>query len=79
MAALQHFARHGVDLTMIESRPRRGLPFEYTFSVDLAGAADDPAVAAALADLAPDVTEVAVLGSYPRATPVGERVAESAA
>lgn len=79
VAALQHFARRGVDLTMIESRPRHGRPFEYTFSVDLAGASDDPDVAAALSDLAHDANEVHVLGSYPRAAPVGDRAEEPAA
>ncbi len=79
VAALQHFARRGVDLVMIESRPRPGRPFEYTFSVDLAGARDDPDVAAALAGLGNDANEVHILGSYPRAAaPVGDR-AEPAA
>jgi prephenate dehydratase len=79
VAALDHFARRGVDLTMIESRPRHGRPFEYTFSIDLAGASDDPDVAAALVALADDTTEVHVLGSYPRATPVHKLAAEPAA
>jgi len=77
--ALHHFARRGVDLTMIESRPRHGRPFEYTFSVDLAGASDDPDVAAALVDVAHDANEVHVLGSYRRAALVGERATEPAA
>lgn len=79
VAALQQFARREVDLTMIESRPRPGRPFEYTFSIDLAGAADHPDVAAALADLRHEATEVHLLGSYPRAAPVSGRGAEPAA
>ena len=79
VVALQHFAWRGIDLTMIESRPRHGRPFEYTFSVDLAGATDEPDVAAALDDLAKDAVEVHVLGSYPRAAPVRERIAEPVA
>ena len=75
VVALQHFARRGVDLTMIESRPRHGRPFEYTFSVDLAGAADDPEVAAALDDVSQEANEVHVLGSYPRAAPVTDPAA----
>ena len=79
VSALQHFARRGVDLTMIESRPRHGRPFEYTFSIDLAGAVDEPAVVAALADLAGEALDVHVLGSYPRAAPVPEQLARQAA
>jgi len=79
VGALQHFARRGVDLTMIESRPRHGRPFEYTFSIDLAGAVDEPAVVAVLADLAGEALDVHVLGSYPRAAPVPEQLARQAA
>lgn len=77
--ALQHLARRGVDLTMIESRPRHGRPFEYTFSVDLVGSVDEPDVAAALTDLGREAVEIHVLGSYPRAAPVSGRAAEPAA
>lgn len=65
--ALGPLADHTVDLTLIESRPQRGSPFEYAFYVDLAGRADDDAVRAALDALAGRAESLQVLGSYPRA------------
>lgn len=64
---LSPLARHGVDMTRIESRPsRRGL-WEYVFFVDFNGHADDPRVARALNELAQEAALFKVLGSYPRA------------
>lgn len=63
---LGHFARRGVDLSKIESRPMRGRPFEYAFYIDLSGAAADPAVAAALDELRVSTLSVRVLGGYTR-------------
>lgn len=59
----------GVNLTRIESRPRRGSPWEYNFFVDLEGGAGDPAVAAALEAAGADALHLRVLGSYPSAGP----------
>ena len=42
LASLQPFAARGINLHKLESRPRRGKPFEYVFYVDLMAAADDP-------------------------------------
>ena len=67
LAALHAFADRGVNLSRLESRPSRERAWEYVFWVDLDGAADDPACAAALADLADRATMVRVLGSYRRA------------
>lgn len=68
LAALHAFADRGVNLSKLESRPSRERAWEYVFWADLDGAVDDPATAAALADLAGRATLVRVLGSYGRAT-----------
>lgn len=63
--ALQAFSAEGVNLTRIESRPRRGGLGRYMFFVDLEGGAEEPAVARAIASLREHAESVRVLGSYP--------------
>ena len=58
-AALKPFARQGVCLTHIESRPRRGRTFD--FYVDCAGKRGDQAIERALAELRTIAEDVAVL------------------
>jgi prephenate dehydratase len=62
--ALAAFSDRGVNLTRIESRPRRTSLGHYMFFVDLEGGAADPPVADALAALRRQVEELRVLGSY---------------
>ncbi len=62
---LQPFARHGVSLTKLESRPARSGLWEYVFFVDVEGHRDDPAVASALHDLKDKAALLKLLGSYP--------------
>ena len=62
------FAARGVNLSTLESRPTRRARWEYVFWVDVDAAVDDPACAAALADLRAETEMIQVLGSYPRAT-----------
>ncbi len=69
---LAPFARHGVNLTSIQSRPMPGKPFEYLFFLDLEGHRDDAAVVAALGEAAASAHSHRVLGSFPRATLSGE-------
>jgi prephenate dehydratase len=64
LRVLSEFAERGVNLTRIESRPRRTGLGHYMFFVDLEGRADAPAVSEALAALR--VQELRVLGSYGR-------------
>jgi prephenate dehydratase len=63
--SLQPLADRGVNLTKLESRPRRGAPFEYVFYIDLDGSTQDPAVAEALTEVQQHTSMLKVLGSYP--------------
>jgi prephenate dehydratase len=62
---LSEFAFRGVNLTKIESRPRRSRLGHYVFLVDAEGRAADAAVAEAIDGLHAHCEEVLVLGSYP--------------
>jgi prephenate dehydratase len=64
---LAEFAERDVNLTRIESRPRRQRLGEYMFFLDLDGRADDDAVASAIAGLRSQADVVRVLGSFPAA------------
>jgi prephenate dehydratase len=62
---LGELAAREINLTKIESRPRRVRLGHYMFFADLDGAAEDAAVAEALAALRKRVQTLKVLGSYP--------------
>lgn len=64
LASLQPFAERGINLHKLESRPRRGKPFEYVFYVDLMAAADSPEVESALREVVEHTSLLRVLGSY---------------
>jgi prephenate dehydratase len=65
---LDEFARRGINLTKIESRPRRARLGHYMFFVDLLGSLPaDRTVSDAVANLRDLCEEVRVLGSYPAA------------
>jgi prephenate dehydratase len=64
---LDELARRGINLTKIESRPRRERLGHYMFFADLEGGAEEERVAEALAGLGRLCDEVLVLGSYPAA------------
>ena len=63
--ALTEFSRREVNLTRIESRPRRRGLGRYMFFIDLDGAEDEPAVAEAIEALRRKAESVRILGSYP--------------
>jgi prephenate dehydratase len=64
---LSEFAFRGVNLTKIESRPRRGRLGHYLFHVDMEGRVDEPSVADAVGALDAHCEEVRLLGTYPAA------------
>jgi len=61
---LDEFARREINLTKIESRPRRERLGSYMFFADLVGAQSDLRVAEAIAGMREICEEVRVLGSY---------------
>jgi chorismate mutase/prephenate dehydratase len=64
---LEPFARAGLNLTKIESRPAKRMPWEFVMFVDFEGHRDTPAVAAALSEAAERTVYLKILGSYPAA------------
>jgi prephenate dehydratase len=67
VSALHEFADRAVNLTRIESRPRRVRLGHYMFFADMEGGEDDEPVQEALEALAGRVQTLRVLGSYPAA------------
>src|SRR5690606_25958499 len=62
---LEPLARHGVDLTKLQSRPARSGLWEYVFYADINGHREDAQVAAALQELNERAAFVKIIGSYP--------------
>jgi prephenate dehydratase len=69
LRCLSAFARREINLTKIESRPRRERLGDYMFFVDLDGRIAETRVEQAIAALRELCEEVHVLGSYPAAAP----------
>jgi prephenate dehydratase len=67
VSVLRELSDRDINLTKIESRPRRVSLGHYMFFADLEGALDEPHVDAALQALAKRVETLKVLGSYPAA------------
>ncbi len=66
-ACLGEFARRGINLTKLESRPRRNRPWHYVFYLDFEGHWQEPACRDALVGLLAQAAFVKLLGSYPAA------------
>jgi chorismate mutase/prephenate dehydratase len=64
---LEPFAKRGINLSKIESRPLKKKAWEYIFFLDLMGHINDPVIDEAVQELKLCCQFVKVLGSYPRA------------
>jgi len=71
LAALEPFARRGLNLLKIESRPIHGCPWEYQFFLDVEAGSGD-LVEEALEELRQQTQSVRVLGCYTAARPAGK-------
>jgi len=73
LTALEPFARRGLNLLKIESRPIHGCPWEYQFFLDVETGSGEP-IEEALKELRSSVQFLRVLGCYKAARPAGEKV-----
>ena len=64
---LAPLARHGINMTRIESRPSRRSAWEYVFFIDVEGHVREPKVARVLKLLEAEAAFFKCLGSYPKA------------
>ncbi|MEM7116201.1 MAG: prephenate dehydratase [Chloroflexota bacterium] len=60
-------AEEKINLTKLESRPRRNRPWHYLFYVDFEGHQDDPNIQRALLGILKRASSLKVVGSYPAA------------
>jgi prephenate dehydratase len=67
VSILSELSDRGINLSKIESRPRRVQLGHYIIFADLDGGLGDPAVEEGLAAVAKKVRELRILGSYPSA------------
>ena len=68
-ACLEEFAKRGINLSKLESRPRRARPWNYVFFADFEGTMDDPKCREAVGALVTTAGFVKGFGSYMRAKP----------
>jgi chorismate mutase/prephenate dehydratase len=64
---LEPFARLAINLTKIESRPAKRVPWDFVMFVDFEGHGETPLVAGALREIAERTRFLKILGSYPAA------------
>ncbi len=64
--SLGTFAKRGINLSKIESRPLKGKAWEYVFFVEMDGHIEDDTIQKAIRDLEKHSVFVKVLGSYPK-------------
>lgn len=64
---MEKFNKHGVNLTKIESRPKKDTAWEYNFYVDFEGNADDDKISEMINKIKESTLFLKILGSYPAA------------
>lgn len=64
---IEPFARYGISMSHIESRPSKQGIWDYVFFIDINGHKDDENVSKALLELKENVNMLNILGSYPKA------------
>ena len=64
---LEPFHKAGVSLTRIETRPSKSGTWNYNFFIDFEGHVENQGVSGVLKDVSSAVSELKVLGSYPKA------------
>ncbi len=74
VSCLELFPKHGLNMTKLESRPRRDKPWSYLFYIDIEGHVEDDNVQQALTGLMRRAAFVKFLGSYPAAPSVFDAV-----
>lgn len=70
---LSSFARSGLNMSRIESRPLPETTFAYFFSADFEGEMDAGHLASAMREASAYTLELRLLGAYPRAVPPREK------
>jgi prephenate dehydratase len=71
-SALGVFAKRGISLLKIESRPLKGTPWHYSFYLDIEGSTADSTIVEALAELGDRAEWHRILGCYPAAKSAAE-------
>jgi len=62
---IERFYEFEINLTKIESRPKKDTPWEYNFYVDFEGHQDNPQITEMLSDIKQRCIFLKILGSYP--------------
>jgi prephenate dehydratase len=64
---LEEFANRKINLTKIESRPKKEKPWEYNFYVDFEGHINNKIITEAVESIKKKAAFIKILGSYERA------------
>jgi len=64
---MEKFNEYNVNLTKIESRPKKDTTWEYNFYVDFEGNADDAKISEMINKIKDNTLFLKILGSYPAA------------